>query len=228
MSIAPALKRMTAAEEEYQDSEVPPYAAEEHYQDNEISHVRRHSRTLVMAIFGLALVGSAYAAGYRNMFGGSGSPTLPPTIKAINERNRIASVSEPQPASSGNAREISPATTGSIDSMVSREEHLATIGLPKAASRASLPRASAPAPSAAGQAVANQAVPRSAVAAEPPAPRFAVAASPERPGQSNGAHVTAASDHDHLDVASAANANSTAAVTTSRSRGLCGPSYVRA
>ena len=217
--------QLYAAEEEYQDSEVPPYAAEEHYQDNEISHVRRHSRTLVMAIFGLALVGSAYAVGYRNMFGGSGSPTLPPTIKAINERNRIASVSEPQPASSGNAREISPATTGSIDSMVSREEQPATIGLPKAASRASLPRASAPAPSAAGQAVANQAVPRSAVAAEPPAPRFAVAASPERPGQSNGAHVTAASDHEHLDAGSAP-PNSTAAVTLPC--WLCGPSYVRA
>jgi hypothetical protein len=203
------------AAEEYQDSEVPPYAAEEYCQDNEISHVRRHSLTLVMAIFGLALVGSAYAVGYRNMFGGSGSPTLPPTIKAINERNRIASMSEPQPASSGNAREISPATTGSIDSMVSREEQPATIGLLEAASRASLPRASAPAPSAAGQAATNQAVPRSAVASEPPPPRFAVAAAPERPGQSNGAHVTAASDHEHLDVASAANANSTAAVTAS-------------
>jgi hypothetical protein len=205
--------QLYAAEEAYQDSEVPPYAAEEHYQDNEIPHVRRHSLTLVMAIFGLALVGSACAVGYHNMFGGSGSPTHPPTIKAINERNRIASVSEPQPASSGNAREISPATTGSIDNMVSREEQPATIGPPKAAPRASLPRASAPAPSAAGQAVLNQAVPRSAVAAEPPAPRFAVAAAPERPGQSNGAHVTAASDHEHLDVASIAhaNANSTAA-----------------
>ena len=207
--------QLYAAEEEYQDSEVPPYAAEEHYQDNEIPHVRRHSLTLVMAIFGLALVGSACAVGYHNMFGGSGSPTLPPTIKAINERNKIASVSEPQPASSGNAREISPATTGSIDNMVSREEQPATIGPPKAAPRASLPRASAPAPSAVGQAVPNQAVPRSAVAAEPPAPRFANAAAPERPGQSNGAHATAASDHKHLDVASVAhaNANSIAAVT---------------
>ena len=50
------------------------------------------SLTLVIAIFGLALVGSACAASSRNMFGGSVSPTLPPTIKTINERNRIAPV----------------------------------------------------------------------------------------------------------------------------------------
>ena len=167
--------QLYAAEEEYQGIEVPPYAAEEHYQDSEVPQVRRHSLTLVMAIFGLALVGSACAVGYRNMYGGSVSPTLPPTIKAINERNRIASVSEPQAASSGNAREIGPVTTGSIDNMVSREEQSTTIGPPKAAPRASLPRASAPAPPAAGQAVSNQAV-RSSVAADPPAPRRSVPA----------------------------------------------------
>ena len=93
--------------------------------------------------------------------------------------------------------------------MVSREEQPATIGPPKGAPRAPLPRASAPGPSAAGQAVPNH----SAVAGEPPAARFAIPAAPE--GQSNGAHVTAASDNEHLDVASVAhaNANSTAAVT---------------
>ena len=75
-----------------------------------------------MAIFGLALAGTACAVGYRNMFDGSVSPTLPPSIKAINERNTIPSVSDPQAASSGNTREVGPATTGSIDNMISREE----------------------------------------------------------------------------------------------------------
>ena len=93
------------AEEEYQDSDVPNYAAEEHYQDNEVPRARRHGLALVMAIFGLALVGSACAVGYRNIFVGSVSPTLPPAIKAI---NTIASVSEPQAQSSGNARQIGP------------------------------------------------------------------------------------------------------------------------
>ena len=200
------------AEEEYQDSDVPHYAAEEHYQDNEVPRVRRHGLALVMAIFGLALVGSACAVGYRNMFGGSVSPTLPPTIKAINERNRIASVSEPQAESSGNARQIGPATTGSIDTMVSREEQPATIGRPKAAPRASLPRASVPATPAAGQAVPNQAVPRVAVAAAAPA---RIAAAPQRPGQSDGADVTAASNHEHLAAVPVAHANvdSSAAVS---------------
>ena len=51
-------------------------------------------------------------------------------------------MSEPQAASSGNTREIGPATTGSIGNMASREEQPATIGRPKAAPGASLPRAS--------------------------------------------------------------------------------------
>ena len=187
------------AEEEYQDSDVPHYAAEEYYQDNEVPRVRRHGLALVLAIFGLALVGSACAVGYRNMFVGSVSPTLPPAIKAI---STIASVSEPQAESSGNARQIGPATTGSIGTMASREEQPATIGRPKAAPGASLPRASVPATPAAGQAVPNQAVPRVAVADPPAAP-----AAPQRAGQSDGGDVTAASNHEHLAAVPVAHAN---------------------
>jgi hypothetical protein len=145
-----------AAEGKYQDNETPYYAGhelrdsespycptEEEYQDNEPG--RRRSLTLVMAIFGLALVGSACAVGYRNMFAGSVSPTLPPSVKAINERNTIPSVSDPRAESSGNTREIGPATTGSIDNMVSPENQPAAVGPSKAAQRASQPRASAPA-----------------------------------------------------------------------------------
>jgi hypothetical protein len=106
-----------------------------------------------MAIIGLALVGSACAVGYRNIFVGSVSPTLPP-IKAI---NTIASVSKPQAESSGNAHQIGPATTGSVGTMASREEQPATIERPKAAPGASLPRASVPATPAAGQAVPSRA-----------------------------------------------------------------------
>src|SRR5262249_37749193 len=134
-----------AAEEEYQDSEVLPYVAEEQYQDNDVPRVHRRRLTLVMAMLGLALVGSACAVGYHNMFGGPVSPALSPTTKAINDRNRIASVSsEPQAEGNGNARQIDPATTGSIDNMGSREEQPATIAPPKTARRGSLPRAGAP------------------------------------------------------------------------------------
>jgi hypothetical protein len=120
-----------------------------------------------MAIFGLALVGSACAASSRNMFGGSVSPTLPPTIKTINERNRIA----PVPRSA----QRPPARSTTWPRVKSNQP---TIGPPKAAPRPPLPRASAPATPPAGQAVPNQAVPRSAVAANPPAPRLTVAAAP--------------------------------------------------
>ena len=104
---------------------------EEEHQDNEVPRVRRHSLTLAMAIFGLALAGTACAVGYRNMFDGSASPTLPPSIKAINERNTISCPSDRQAASSGNPREVGPATTGSIDNMISREDQPAAVGPPK-------------------------------------------------------------------------------------------------
>src|SRR5262249_15785892 len=120
-----------AAEGQYQDNETPYYAGhelrdsespycptEEEYQDNEPG-VHRRSLTLVMAIFGLALVGSACAVGYRNMFAGPVSPTLPPSVKAINERNTIPSVSDPRAETSRNTREIGPADTGSVDNNVS-------------------------------------------------------------------------------------------------------------
>jgi hypothetical protein len=190
------------AEEEYQDSDVPNYAAEEHYQDNEVS-ARRHGLVFVVAIFGLALVGAACAVGYRNMFVGSVLPTLPPAIKAI---STIASVSEPQAESSGNARQIGPATTGTIGTMAPREEQPATIGRPKAAPGASLPRASVPATPAAGQAVPNQALPRVAVA-DPPAAPASIAAAPQRAGRSDGGDVTAAPNHEHLAAVPVAQAN---------------------
>jgi hypothetical protein len=104
------------------------------------------------------------------MFGGSVSSTLPPSIKAINERNTIASASEPQAASRRNAREVGPATTGSIDNMVARQEPPTAVGPSKAVPRASLPQANAPQMPTAGQAAPKQAMPRVAVATDPSVP----------------------------------------------------------
>jgi hypothetical protein len=197
-----------AAEEEYEDREAPPHTAEEEYQNNEVIRVRRHSPTLLMAIVGLALIGTACAVSYRDMFGGSGSPGLPPTIKAVNEPNRIVPApSELQAERNGNVREVGPATTGSIDNVVSQKKQSAAIGPPKSTQRASLARPSAPTTPAAGQAVPNQAVPRVAVAADPPAPRPTIAAASRSPGQSNGADVTAASNHEYLAAVPFAHAN---------------------
>ena len=125
------------------------------------SHLNKS--TLVMAIFGLAFVGSAFAVGYRNMFASSVSPTLPPSIKTISGPNTIASVNEFGKQQAAAMHVTRPVTPGSIDNMVS-------VGTSKAAPRASLPRATARAMPAAGQAVPKQAVPRIALTADPPGP----------------------------------------------------------
>ena len=57
---------------------------------------RRRGPALLMAMIALAVVGTGGAFGYRITFGGMVSPTLPPNIKAINERSTIASVNEAQ------------------------------------------------------------------------------------------------------------------------------------
>ena len=114
--------------------------------------MRGGRRALVMAILSLALVGSAGAFGYRNMFGGSNLPT--PIMTASNELNRIvAASSQPQAKDSGNASQVGAATPRSIEKLISREEQPVTIEPP------TLPRVGAPAaPPAAGLAVPNQAM----------------------------------------------------------------------
>ena len=131
---------------------------------------RRRGRALVMAITGLALMGTAGVFDYRNMFGGSALPTLPPSINAINEPSTIASVNEPQAASSSDPRRADPATTGSIDNMVAQEGQPAAVAPSKTDPQASPPRGDRSAMRASGQAVPTQAVPRVAMATDPPAP----------------------------------------------------------
>jgi hypothetical protein len=139
---------LSAAEQQYQDSEfphdperrggeIPHYPVEEEHQDCEALRVRRHRLTLAMAIIGLALVGSACAVGYRNMFAGSVSPTLPPSIAAINEPNTILSVSEAPAASTviAPAHRLTIAAApsrpsqsgGADDTVASSREHLAAV-----------------------------------------------------------------------------------------------------
>jgi hypothetical protein len=93
---------------------------------------RRTVLVAVMAVFGLMVVGSAGAFGYRAMFGGSVLPTLPPIIKASNGPNKIAL--DPQAGAASNAAQA-VATTGSTENLVSREEQPVTIDAPKPAPR---------------------------------------------------------------------------------------------
>ena len=141
-------------DDEAYDADNPPYASHKEYQ-TEVPRARRPGLALTIAMTGLALLGTAGAFGYREMFGGSVIATPPPIITASNEPNKIAPVSgEPQAKNSGNARLDGADTTGSIEKLVSREEQPATIEPPKGAP----PRVgalTAPTPATAGQLIPN-------------------------------------------------------------------------
>jgi hypothetical protein len=87
---------------------------------------RRGGLTLVMALLGLAVAGTASAFAYRTMFGGSVLPTLPPIIRAGTGPNKIM-----PDAQANGAGQANVATTGSSESLVSREEQPVAIDPPK-------------------------------------------------------------------------------------------------
>ena len=117
-------------DEAYQHADDEPYSADDYYEDEAPRAGRRSSVVLVMAVFGLAVVGTAGAFGYRATFGGSILPTLPPIVKASNEPS-IALTSSKY---SANASQAGVATTASSEKLVSREEQPVTIEPPKPAS----------------------------------------------------------------------------------------------
>jgi hypothetical protein len=85
----------------------------------------------MIAMTGLALLGTAGAIGYREMFGGSVIATSPPIITASNEPNKVAPVSgEPQAKNSGNARQDGADTTAknTFDQEVGRSESSCKFG----------------------------------------------------------------------------------------------------
>jgi len=202
---------------DFEEQSCPP---SEGYQ-YEVPRTPLRNLSFVMAICGLALLGTAGAIGYRDIFGGSVTPS--------NEPSEIKPASgEPQAKKGDNGSQIG-AATGSIDEMVSRQEQSFTVEPPKLTQRAistipietsrgSPPPAGAPATASlptAGRGVSPiQAMPRVAVTADPSGARSTVATSSPRAGQSSAADVTVASDPEHsAAVPNAANANSTAVIT---------------
>jgi hypothetical protein len=164
----------------------------------------------MIAMTGLALLGTAGAFGYREMFGGPVIARPPPIITAISEPNKIAPVSaEPQGKNSGNARQDGADTTGSIEKLISREEQPATIEPPKGAT----PRVGAPA--APTPATAGQPIPNQVRAVADPAGARPNAVTPQRAGQSAAAGGTPEANRAHLAAVpiARAEANSTPAVT---------------
>ena len=152
-----------ADEPEYHDEE--EYVEDDYYEQAPVPR-RRSGLLAVMAIFALAVVGTAGAFGYRAMFGGSVLPTLPPIIKAGNGPNKIVPA-----AGDTQANAVGPqgtASAGSGENLVSREEQPVTIEPPKPAPRvvSTIPivTGQGPAPSAA----ANSPWPPSPVGVPPP------------------------------------------------------------
>ncbi len=102
------------------------YGADDY--NDEVSIPRRGGLVVVMAVLGLAVVGTAGAFGYRAMFGSSVLPTLPPIIKASNGPNKII-------PSNGDAQannQTGAASTGSTENLVSHEEQPVKMEPPKA------------------------------------------------------------------------------------------------
>jgi hypothetical protein len=186
-----------------------PNASHEDYQA-EAPGVRRRGLAMI-AMTGLALLGTAGAFGYREMFRGSVVATPPPIITASNEPNKIAPVSvEPQAKNSGNVQDGAD-TTGSIEKLVSREEQPAAIKPPKrATSRLGAPPASTPI--TAGQPIPNPVRPHVVAAADPAG---ANAVTSQRAGQSTAVDGTAEPSRAHLAAVpvASAEANSTPAAT---------------
>jgi hypothetical protein len=123
-------------------------AADVRYQ-NEGRRMRRRSLSLAMAITGLALVGTAGALGYRDIFGGSVLPNRPPNINVRNEPNTIAPASSQLQAESASVEsQVGAETTGSIDNLLSHAEQSVTrsTGAPIALAKAnSTPEVNRPA-----------------------------------------------------------------------------------
>jgi SPOR domain len=119
-----------AQETEPEGGEV--YSPDDYY-DEPPDRRRRSGLLVVVAVLGLAVVGTAGAFAYRAMFGGSLLPTLPPIIKASNGPNKIVpSAGESQTSHSA---QTGPASAGSSENLVSREEQPVDIEPAKPAPR---------------------------------------------------------------------------------------------
>jgi sporulation related protein len=114
---------------EYEDEQ---YAADDHGYGDEYGEEqntgRRGGFIFVVAVFALALLGTAGAFAYRAMFGGPVLPALPPIIKAETGPNKIA------PSGVGSqdsaARDANDNKAASRERLVSREERPVNIPQP--------------------------------------------------------------------------------------------------
>ncbi len=152
--------------------------APDDYDDEDDTPRRPSGLVLVMAVLGLAVIGTAGAFGYHAMFGGSMLPMLPPIIKAIGGPNKIVPTEAPaanpgQPGAAAAPPALAPPPEQPVDLNKTAPRVVSTIpigpGANPAAPIAPVPPAPAPA-----------LPPPAAVAPVPPPPPAQTSAEPKR------------------------------------------------
>jgi SPOR domain len=86
--------------------------------DEEAPPPRRSGTIVIVAVLGLAVLGTAGALGYRAMFGGSVIPSLPPIIKPGDSPIKIV----PQQAQAGATNQTDADAKDTADQLVNHEE----------------------------------------------------------------------------------------------------------
>lgn len=110
--IPPGQARSPAADGESEDDGRGQYGGE-------APATRRSGTIVIVAMLGLAVLGTAGALGYRAMFGGSVIPSLPPIIKPGDSPIKIVPKHESQ---TGTPDQTDAAANGTQDQLVTHEE----------------------------------------------------------------------------------------------------------
>lgn len=118
--IPPSHEGLPADARDHYGGQVPSYAGD-YAQDEYEEEVppRRSGTVVIVAVLGLAVLGTAGALGYRAMFGGSVIPSLPPIIKPGNSPIKIVPNHDSQ---AGAPSQADGAARGSGDQVVTHEE----------------------------------------------------------------------------------------------------------
>jgi hypothetical protein len=144
----------------------PPH--DDGFYDDQPRGGRRKGLLTVVAVLGLAVIGTAGAFGYRSMFGGSGSSASPPVIRASSEPSKVAPPAAVPDASASKFSYDRFGDAGKDEQVVRREEKpvdLMKVAPPPATAPRQIFPAAPPAASAANPATTATAA---TTAANPP------------------------------------------------------------
>lgn len=119
----------------YEQAGYPAAPSDGHEFYDDVPPRRRIGVIAIAAIFGLAVVGTAGAVGYRALFGSSGSKAPPPVIKADAAPTKVVPATDSKDPKSGKLIYDRVADRGQSEKLVSREEQPVDINRPSGANR---------------------------------------------------------------------------------------------